>query len=89
MLWLGFYLGALFSYLNSASPHRSIINQLAAFGLVILANVARNTLLFFKESGILPLPHWTHEAIGLLIFGLVVPAVYFLTTRPEANNERY
>ncbi|HAJ71914.1 MAG TPA: exosortase/archaeosortase family protein [Methylophilaceae bacterium] len=78
MLWIGLYLGALFSYLNSAQTLRTLINLSMAGALVILANVIRNTLLFYKESGMLDLPHWTHEAIGLVTFALFVPCVYFV-----------
>ncbi|MDX1914875.1 MAG: archaeosortase/exosortase family protein [Methylophilus sp.] len=77
MLWIGLYLGALFSYLNSAQTLRTLINLSMTGALVILANVTRNTLLFYKESGMVDLPHWTHEAIGLVTFALFVPCVYF------------
>ena len=76
MLWIGLYLGALFSYLNNATTPRTLVNMTLASVLVIIANVLRNTLLFYKESGMVPLPHWTHEAIGLLIFALFIPSVY-------------
>ncbi len=76
MLWIGFYLAALFSYINSASAARSGATLAMATVIVVMANVLRNTLLFYKEAGIVQLPHWTHEAIGLLIFGLIVPVIY-------------
>lgn len=76
MLWIGLYFGALFSYLNNASTFRTILNLSMASALVIIANIVRNTLLFYKESGLVDLPHWTHEAIGLLTFALFVPSVY-------------
>lgn len=76
MLWIGLYFGALFSYLNNARTFRTILNLSMASTLVIIANIVRNTLLFYKESGLVDLPHWTHEAIGLLTFALFVPSVY-------------
>jgi exosortase/archaeosortase family protein len=78
MLWIGLYLGALFSYFNSANTLRTLLNISMTSALVIMANVIRNTLLFYKESGILHLPHWTHEAIGLITFALFVPCAYFV-----------
>lgn len=79
MLWIGLYLAALFSYIHAAGALRSVVNLALASVIVVLANVLRNTLLFYKESGIVYLPHWTHEAIGLLIFGLIVPLIYQAT----------
>jgi exosortase/archaeosortase family protein len=78
MLWIGLYLGALFSYMNNANTFRTLLNLGMASLLVVMANVLRNTLLFYKESGLVHLPHWTHEAIGLLVFVLIVPCVYFV-----------
>jgi exosortase len=78
MLWIGLYLGALFSYLNNHHTCRTLLNLSAAGILVIIANVLRNTLLFYKESGMVQWPSWTHEAIGLLVFALFMPSVYFV-----------
>lgn len=76
MLWIGSYLAALFSYLNGAGTGRCALNLALATLFVLAANILRNTLLFYKEAGIVPLPHWTHEAIGLALFGLLVPVLY-------------
>lgn len=86
MLWLGLYLGALFSYLNNAKPLRTLLNLGMASTLVIIANIVRNTLLFYKESGMVQLPHWTHEAIGLIVFTLFVPSVYFVCHAMQAKD---
>lgn len=89
MLWLGLYLAALFSYLNSSGVLRSCTNMALASAVVVLGNVLRNTLLFYKESGIIQLPHWTHEAIGLLLFGLIVPMIYFSCTVRNKSGNHY
>lgn len=80
MLWIGLYLAALFSYLSRCSFIRSCVNLMLAIIIVISANILRNTLLFYKEADIVHLPHWTHEAIGLLVFAVIVPLIYFTTT---------
>lgn len=71
MLWWGLFLHAGFSaWLNAG--WRSILRTLPlAFSAVVLGNVVRATLLFFKESGIIPLPPWTHEGVGLAVFAAV------------------
>jgi exosortase/archaeosortase family protein len=76
MLWVGLYVSTLFSYLTNATTLRTLVNLVLAGALVVLGNVLRNFLLFYKESGLVPLPHWTHEAIGLLVFLFVVPCIY-------------
>lgn len=88
MLWLSLYLAATFSYLNSAGRLRCAGNLAGSLVIAILANVLRNVLLFYKEAGLLHLPHWTHEAIGLLVFGFVVLAMFRMcaVNSPEGDT---
>jgi len=63
-------------------PDRRFLRRMAGVGLIVLAgNVIRNTLLVIKESNIVPLPAWTHDAIGLLVFGGVCMLVLRLMSR--------
>jgi len=71
MLWVGMFLTAHLSYLARASAGRFAVNAVVAFLIIATGNVWRNSLLFVKEAGILSLPAWTHEAVGLLAFLLV------------------
>lgn len=80
MLWVGLFAAALLSYLNRAPAWRTGINLTAAALLVVAANVLRNALLFFKEAGIVHLPDWTHEALGLLAFGLALWPLHFIVS---------
>jgi exosortase/archaeosortase family protein len=88
MLWLGWYLSALFSYLHTATVIRSVFNLAIASVVVVIANVLRNILLFYKEAGIVQLPHWAHEAIGLLVFALVIPLIYQATAQHGFAQDR-
>jgi hypothetical protein len=36
--------------------------------IVVAANMARATVLFFKEARIVAWPEWTHAGVGLLLF---------------------
>jgi exosortase/archaeosortase family protein len=66
-------------------PDRIFLRRLPLLGALVLAgNVLRNTVLVIKESGILPLPAWTHEGIGLLVFAGVCVLVLRLMARPFA-----
>jgi len=63
-------------------PDRLFLRRMAWVGCIVLVgNVVRNTLLVIKEANVLPLPAWTHEAIGLFVFGGVCLLVSWLTSR--------
>jgi exosortase len=86
MLWVGMLLAALLSYLTRASARRFVVNAVAALPIILAANVMRNTVLFVKEAGILPLPRWTHTGIGLVVF-LLVAASILCVTRGRNNGD--
>jgi len=68
MLWAGCFFAAALAYWKQLSALRTISLQGIGVVLLIAANILRATVLFFKESRILPLPEWTHAATGLVIF---------------------
>jgi exosortase len=85
MLWVGMYAAALLSYLYRARVLRTVVNAAAAAVIVVAANVLRNALLFFKEAGIVALPDWTHEGVGLLMFGVAFWLLFRICSwRPHA-----
>jgi exosortase/archaeosortase family protein len=79
MLWVGSYTAALLSYLADAPARRALLNALAAAAIVFAANVLRNVALFFPEAGLLPLPAWTHAAVGLAVFAVALIAIFRVT----------
>jgi exosortase/archaeosortase family protein len=81
MLWVGSYTAALLSYLQRATATRTVLNGAAAALLVLAANVARNTALFFPEAGLVHWPAWSHEAIGLGALALAIVSTVFITAR--------
>jgi len=83
MLWVGSYTAALLSYLARAGVARTATNAVAAALLVLAANVARNTALFFPEAGFVQWPAWSHEAIGLAALALAIVPVVLITSRPS------
>jgi exosortase/archaeosortase family protein len=83
MLWIGSYTAALLSYLARADGVRTATNAVAAALLVLAANVARNTALFFPEAGLVQWPAWSHEAIGLAALALAVVPIVLITSRPS------
>jgi exosortase/archaeosortase family protein len=83
MLWFGLYLAAVLACWSRLSNLRSALLFAAAFVLVIGANVIRATALFFKETGVVALPEWTHSGIGVGIFGLAALVILRLAATRE------
>ena len=81
MLWVGSYTAALLSYLARADGARTVTNAVAAALLVLAANVARNTALFFPEAGLADWPAWSHEAIGLAALALAIVPIVLISSR--------
>lgn len=81
MLWIGSYTAALLSYLGRATAARTALNATAAALLVLVANIARNTALFFPEAGLVHWPAWSHEALGLGALALAIVPIVFVTAR--------
>ena len=86
MLWLGSYCAALFSWWQDADAHRTLVNGLVTAGLVFVANVLRNVVLFFPESGLVAWPAWSHDAVGVLAFALAIaPSIAFAQSRAQSS----
>jgi exosortase/archaeosortase family protein len=81
MLWVGSYAAAVLSWLNRADALRTALNALAAGLLVLVANIARNTALFFPEARLVDWPSWSHDAIGLAAFALAIVPIVHITAR--------
>ncbi len=87
MLWLGSYVAALLSYLHGADPLATARNGAVAAILVLLANIGRNTVLFFPEAGLVQWPSWSHEVVGLAAFAAAMaPLVLSITLFPRSQT---
>jgi len=80
MLWVGSYTAAVLSYLNRATASRTLLNASGAALLVLVANIVRNTALFFPEARIVHWPAVSHDLIGLLAFATAVAPIVILTS---------
>jgi exosortase/archaeosortase family protein len=85
MLWVGFYLAASLAVWGRLDNRRALLLFAATLVLVVGANVVRATALFFKESGIVALPDWTHAGFGALIFGVAALLIVRFSRTAEAN----
>jgi exosortase/archaeosortase family protein len=48
---------------------------------VLLANIARNVVLYFPESGRVHWPAWSHEIVGLLALAAAIVPLAWLAAR--------
>ena len=79
MLWCGFYLAfGLAAYHRLTFP-ATVLCAGATLLIVVLANMARATLLFFKEAHIVAAPEWTHAGAGLVMFATAAWLIAALT----------
>jgi exosortase/archaeosortase family protein len=75
MLWTGWFVAALLSARGKLNTVRTVTLLVATTLFVVLGNSLRAFILFFPESGRVHWPHWTHEAVGLAVHGLILWAV--------------
>lgn len=75
MLWVGWVMAATVSAMTGAGPKRLALNAGLSLLLVLGGNVLRNAALFIKETSPQPWPDWTHDAIGVALFALVLGPV--------------
>lgn len=80
MLWFGLYLTAALAAFNRLGNGRTLLALTAAMFLVVGANMARATALFFKEAHIVALPDWTHTGAGIVLFAGAILILVRLTT---------
>ncbi len=70
MLWATALLSALLSALFRLTYRRSIQLSIMALALCLLANILRASFLFFPESGLISVPGFLHQGVGLIFFAL-------------------
>ena len=72
MLWTGLVVTAILAEQRRLAGGRFVAALVACGLLVVIGNALRSGLLFLPESGLTPMPHWTHEAVGLVVFALAL-----------------
>jgi exosortase/archaeosortase family protein len=88
MVWAGCFLGAVLACWHRFDV-RAAIRLLSFAGVVVfVANILRATCLFCFESNLWPSTSWTHEAVGLVAFGLAAVAILAIGERLAARSGR-
>jgi len=92
MLWFGGFLYGLSAAWQRLSAGRFLVGAVLAFAILIVGNLLRAALLFYKESGLVPAPEWTHEGCGLIVFlaicGMLVRLPRWLGQERSAGEGR-
>jgi len=86
MLWSGYYMTAAMSCFFRWRTKRTLFFFLITLIVVILGNTLRATALFYVESGLVALPSWAHQAMGLCVFLLMMLAIAALAIKYDAVN---
>ncbi|MDH5356999.1 MAG: exosortase/archaeosortase family protein [Gammaproteobacteria bacterium] len=68
MLWFGFYLCFTLACLYRLSPVRLVALGTITSVVIVAANSLRATALFYTESGLIAMPGWAHNGIGIVMF---------------------
>lgn len=72
MLWAGLFIVSLLCALRRYSFQRTLLALSVGTLAIVASNCLRVTLLFLKEAEAVPLPAWTHEGIGIALFGILI-----------------
>lgn len=88
MLWTGLFFHGVLAAERRLSPVTLVWLTPLCVAFILLANIARTILLFFKESGLMPLPEWTHDGIGVIVFALLMAGLFALHRRIPLSRTR-
>lgn len=83
MLWFSSYFALFICCLYKLNLHKTIKVSLISFISIIIANIMRSTSLFYTESGVLKLPAFVHQGVGILTFILSISIVIIYVNMSE------
>lgn len=75
MLWTGLYLVCALACYYRLDARRTVVATVLALALIIVGNTFRAVGLFYIEAGVLTLPAWAHEGLGVAIFLLTAAGI--------------
>lgn len=86
MAWLGYFTACVVA-LATSKPNKTFLLRLPIVGtLVLLGNVLRNTVLVAIQASGHHLPGWGHDAIGLLVLGVVCTGIAWAMARSSSSE---
>ena len=81
MLWAAMYVAFSAACFLELSSARTAVAIAATFTAMMVGNALRTASLFHLESRALPLPAWSHEVTGLLIFGVITCFIVWVSAK--------
>jgi exosortase/archaeosortase family protein len=87
MMWFGFYLCLTLACVYRMRLARLLALSLMTLGIIIAANILRATALFYIESGLIPMPAWAHDGVGMVTFIAAAIAILRLADRLAPRYE--
>lgn len=78
MLWCGLYISFTLSCIFGLSNFHTWLSYLITLPLVFMTNLARSTVLFFPEAGVISNPHWLHQSVGLISFTICAILIFIM-----------
>lgn len=69
MLWTGIYLTYALAAFQKFNSLQALFAAMGTVIITILGNALRITLIFHGEMGMVSMPPWAHEGLGLMVFG--------------------
>ena len=81
MLWVGLFACMGWSAWLKLDVRGTLRSLWFALRVIFVANLTRVLVLFFKESGLAPLPEWTHTGLGIVLFLAAVLLISKRTAR--------
>lgn len=80
MLWVGLYLACALASVYALRPLKTLYVLISAFIVVIFGNIFRAVALFYLEAGVIKMPAWSHDYIGVVAFVMVAAGITVLAS---------
>ncbi|MBW7863420.1 MAG: exosortase/archaeosortase family protein [Candidatus Hydrogenedens sp.] len=81
MLWGGLFMALALAGLFGHGWRGTLKMVAAAAVLLVLANALRAAALFYPGAGLITLPAWGHEGVGLLLFAEMAGLLFWMARR--------
>ncbi len=87
MMWFGFYLSFTLACFYNLKTLRFFALSIVTLAIIIAANTLRTSALFYIESGIVPMPAWAHDGVGVISFLAAAIAILWQANKlmPKAS----
>ncbi|MHC4459996.1 MAG: archaeosortase/exosortase family protein [Planctomycetota bacterium] len=81
MLWVGCYLIVVLSCVWDIGLVKTFIAGLFGIIVIIIGNALRVASLFYTEIGMVNIPEWGHNVVGMIVFAITATAVVIVMQR--------